>query len=69
MCTPSFMLQLEQVPLLVLYQLVMVNYGAFASPDDAEAFGAGGFGPAQGGVLPRPCAGWPTSSSRAASAA
>jgi hypothetical protein len=37
---PSFMTQLEQVPLLVLYQLVLVNYGEFASPDDAETFGA-----------------------------
>src|ERR1035437_3061694 len=37
---PLFMMQLEQVPLLVLYQLVLVNYGTFASPDDAETFGA-----------------------------
>jgi hypothetical protein len=37
---PFFMMQLEQLPLLVLYQLVLVNYGAFASPDDAETFGA-----------------------------
>jgi hypothetical protein len=37
---PCFMTQLEQVPLLVLYQLVLVNYGEFASPDDAETFGA-----------------------------
>jgi len=28
------------VPYLVLYQLVLVNYGDFASPDDAETFGA-----------------------------
>jgi hypothetical protein len=41
---PFFMLQLEQVPLLVLYQLVLVNYGAFASPDDAETFGAAALG-------------------------
>ncbi len=37
---PHFMTRLEQVPLLVLYQLVLVNYGRFASPDDAETFGA-----------------------------
>jgi hypothetical protein len=41
---PLFMLQLDQVPLLVLYQLVLVNYGAFASPDDAETFGAAALG-------------------------
>jgi hypothetical protein len=41
---PWFMMQLEQVPLLVLYQLVLVNYGAFASPDDAETFGAAALG-------------------------
>src|SRR5215471_14352717 len=32
------------VPYLVLYQLVLVNYGAFASPDDAETFGAAAIG-------------------------
>ena len=37
---PIFMTQLSQVPCLVLYQLVLVNYGDFASPDDAETFGA-----------------------------
>ena len=37
---PAFKLQLREIPLLVLYQLVLVNYGAFASPDDAETFGA-----------------------------
>ena len=41
---PFFMTRLEQVPLLVLYQLVLVNYGAFASPDDAESFGAAALG-------------------------
>ena len=34
------MTQLEQVPGLVLYQLVLVNYGEFASAEDAETFGA-----------------------------
>jgi len=41
---PWFMPQLEQVPLLVLYQLVLVNYGAFAAPEDAESFGAAALG-------------------------
>ena len=33
---PRFMAQLERVPYLALYQLVVVNYGEFASPQDAE---------------------------------
>ena len=37
---PFFMTQLDQVPLLVLYQLVLVNYGEFAGAEDAEVFGA-----------------------------
>jgi hypothetical protein len=37
---PFFMTRLQQVPYPVLYQLVLVNYGEFASPDDAETFGA-----------------------------
>lgn len=41
---PIFMMQPEEVPLLVLYQLVLVNYGAFASPDDAETFAAAALG-------------------------
>jgi len=41
---PFFMTQLEQVPLLALYQLVLVNYGAFAGPEDAETFGAAALG-------------------------
>ncbi len=41
---PFFMMQLDQVPLLVLYQLVSVNYGAFAAPEDAETFGAAALG-------------------------
>jgi hypothetical protein len=45
MCVhPCFMMQLEYVPHLVLYQLVLVNYGEFASPDDAETFGASALG-------------------------
>ena len=41
---PFFMKQLEQVPPLVLYQVVLINYGAFAAPEDAEAFGAAALG-------------------------
>ncbi len=37
---PFFSLQPQHVPALVLYQLVLVNYGDFASPEDAETFGA-----------------------------
>lgn len=41
---PSFAMQLERVPWLVLYQLVLVNYGEFASADDAETFGSQALG-------------------------
>lgn len=41
---PIFMTQLEQVPCLALYHLVVVNYGQFASADDAETFGASALG-------------------------
>jgi hypothetical protein len=41
---PFFMTQPKRVPSLVLYQLVRVNYGEFASPDDAETFGAAALG-------------------------
>lgn len=41
---PFFLLQLEKVPYLVYYHLVVVNYGVFASPDDAETFGAAALG-------------------------
>ena len=37
---PYYATQLQRVPFLVLYQLVLVNYGEFASADDAEIFGA-----------------------------
>ena len=52
---PLFMMQLDQVPLLVLYQLVLVNYGAFASPDDAETFGAAALGLAKDEYYPLLC--------------
>lgn len=41
---PFFLTQLENVPGLVLYQLVVVNYGDFASAEDAEVFGANAMG-------------------------
>jgi hypothetical protein len=41
---PVFSTQLERVPWLVLYQLVLVNYGDFASADDAETFGSTALG-------------------------
>ena len=41
---PLFMTQPELIAHLVLYQLVLVNYGEFASAEDAEAFGAAALG-------------------------
>ena len=41
---PLYMTELGMVPHLVLYQLVAVNYGDFASNDDAEAFAAAALG-------------------------
>jgi len=41
---PYFMAHLAEVPWLVLYQLVLVNYGEFASAEDALAFGAAALG-------------------------
>ena len=41
---PFFLLHKDRVPQLVLYQLVQVNYGDFASAEDAEAFGASALG-------------------------
>lgn len=37
---PFYSLQLDQAVYLVLHQLVRVNHGAGAGPDDAETFGA-----------------------------
>jgi hypothetical protein len=37
---PYFATQPERAVALILYQLVLVNYGPFASPNDAETFGA-----------------------------
>lgn len=41
---PRFETDLDSVPALVLYQLVAVNYGDFATAEDAEAFGAAALG-------------------------
>jgi hypothetical protein len=38
------MAQLERVPYLVFYQLVVANYGAFASSGDSEIFGSSALG-------------------------
>jgi hypothetical protein len=37
---PYFSVNPDRVPAIALYQIVVVNYGIFASPDDAETFGA-----------------------------
>jgi hypothetical protein len=44
MVHPRFMTDLSRLPYLVFYQLVLVNYGSFASSDDAETFGANALG-------------------------
>ena len=41
---PYFSVRPKDVPLLVLYQIVVVNYGDFASADDAETFAAHALG-------------------------
>jgi hypothetical protein len=41
---PVYMTQLTLVPHLALYQLVVVNYGEFASADDAETFASHALG-------------------------
>jgi hypothetical protein len=41
---PYFATQPDRIPALVLYQLVLVNYGEFASADDAETFGSQALG-------------------------
>lgn len=53
---PHFRDQLDQVPLLVLYQLVLVNYGVFAGSEDAEAFGASALGLPREEYYTRVCA-------------
>lgn len=46
---PFFMTQPEKIPYLVLYQLVLVNYGEFATAEDAEVFAASALGLPQDG--------------------
>src|SRR5208282_957977 len=41
---PLLMMQMDRVPHWVFYQLVVVNYGGFASAEDAEVFGAAALG-------------------------
>ena len=41
---PVFMTQMDRVARLALYQLVVVNYGEFATSEDAEIFGAAALG-------------------------
>jgi hypothetical protein len=41
---PLLMTQLAHVPAVVFYQLVLVNYGEFASATEAESFGAAALG-------------------------
>jgi hypothetical protein len=41
---PAYEAQPDMVPVLVMYQLVAVNYGEFASSDEAECFGAAALG-------------------------
>jgi len=53
---PVFMAQPDEVPLLALYQLVLVNYGGFASPDDAETYGAAALGLSRDEYYQRLCA-------------
>jgi len=52
---PLFMTQLPEVPLLALYQLVLVNYGEFASGDDALTFGAAALGLSEDDYYARLC--------------
>lgn len=44
---PVHSANLERLPHLVLYQLVLVNYGEFAGAEDAETFGARALGMAK----------------------
>jgi hypothetical protein len=44
---PRFAQDLDRVPYVALYALVRVNYGEFASAEDAESFGANALGLSQ----------------------
>jgi hypothetical protein len=52
---PFYSTNLDEVPFLVLYQLVLVNYGPFASASDAEAFGANALGLSEDGYYRQLC--------------
>ena len=52
---PVFKLEPLEIPLMVLYQLVLVNYGEFASADDAETFGASALGLSKDDYYTRLC--------------
>jgi hypothetical protein len=53
---PHFSADPDCVPVLALYQLVLVNYGVFASPQDAENFGAAVLGISRDQYYSRLCA-------------
>ncbi len=53
---PRFAADLDLVPALVLYHLARVNYGAYATADDAEAFGAAALGLSKDDYYDRLCA-------------
>jgi len=53
---PIYQSQPDQVPALVLYQLVALNYGGFASSGDAETFGAAALGLTRDEYYDRLCA-------------
>ena len=53
---PHFMTQLDRVPLLALSQVVVINYGGFASPNDAEALAAAALGMARDDYYAALCA-------------
>lgn len=53
---PAFASDLAEATDLVLYQLVLVNYGEFASAEDAETFGAAVLGLSKDDYYQRVCA-------------
>ena len=52
---PFFVSTTHDAVLLTLYQLVVVNYGPFASSDDAESFGAAALGISRDEYYERMC--------------
>ncbi len=53
---PLYRANLEEALIIVLYQLVVVNYGEFAGPEDAEAFGSAVLGFSREEYYQRLCA-------------